>query len=106
MMCSHYTVLGVPFNATDREVRAAFVKLAAALHPDTHDTDGAAFREVSEAYGVLKDAGQRLVYDAELLLLSPRCSDCNGSGAVSVQTGFRCTVIRCIACNGLGKIVS
>lgn len=62
----YYAVLGVPKTATQKEVRAAFRKLAAKHHPDKNPGDAAAeerFKEINEAYTVLSDEEKRRFYD-------------------------------------------
>ncbi|MGI8664687.1 MAG: DnaJ C-terminal domain-containing protein [Jatrophihabitans sp.] len=62
-----YTALGVASDASDIDIKKAYRRLAKNLHPDKNPGDAAAeqrFKEVSEAYSVLSDAGQRKEYDA------------------------------------------
>jgi curved DNA-binding protein len=62
----YYEILGVPRSADEKQVRAAFRKLAAKHHPDRNPGDPSAedrFKEVNEAYTVLSDPEKRRVYD-------------------------------------------
>jgi molecular chaperone DnaJ len=62
----YYEVLGVTRNATEKEIAAAYRKLAIKYHPDQNrDDDGATlkFKEAAEAYEVLSDAEKRRRYD-------------------------------------------
>jgi curved DNA-binding protein len=62
----YYSILGVPKTATQKEIRAAYRKLAAKHHPDRNPGDKAAedrFKEVGEAYAVLSDEEKRRYYD-------------------------------------------
>jgi molecular chaperone DnaJ len=62
----YYEVLGVNRNASDAEIKKAFNQLALKFHPDRNpgDTETAAhFREVAEAYEVLRDGDKRQRYD-------------------------------------------
>ncbi|MBA4063541.1 MAG: molecular chaperone DnaJ [Isosphaera sp.] len=62
----YYEVLGVARTATEVEVNKAYRRLAMQHHPDRNVGDPEAevrFKEVTEAYEVLKDAQRRQVYD-------------------------------------------
>lgn len=62
----YYDILGVESTATDVELKKAYRKQAIKLHPDknANDPDAAKkFQELGEAYGILKDADKRAVYD-------------------------------------------
>jgi curved DNA-binding protein len=61
---SYYDVLGIPFNADEETIRGAFRMLARRYHPDAGETSSAEkFRQVVEAYGILRDPAQRRHYD-------------------------------------------
>lgn len=57
-----YAELGIPRDADDKTIRAAYKRKAKASHPDTGG-DEEAFRRVQLAYEVLSDAGRRERYD-------------------------------------------
>ena len=62
----YYAVLGVPRTATEKEVHAAFRKLARRHHPDVNQGDAGAterFKEINEAHEVLGDPEKRRKYD-------------------------------------------
>ena len=62
----YYEVLGVGRGASDAELKAAFRKLAMKYHPDRNPTDKDCerrFKEINEAYDVLKDGDKRAAYD-------------------------------------------
>jgi len=58
----YYEVLGVGKNASPDEIKKAFRRLAVQYHPD-RGGDEAKFREVNEAYEILKDEPKRKRYD-------------------------------------------
>jgi len=62
----YYEVLGVAREAGEDELKKAYRKLAMQFHPDRNQGDAAAearFKELNEAYDVLKDAEKRAAYD-------------------------------------------
>jgi molecular chaperone DnaJ len=61
-----YETLGVSKTADDKELKSAFRKLAMKWHPDKNPGDHAAekkFKEINEAYEMLKDPQKRAAYD-------------------------------------------
>lgn len=61
----YYEVLGVPRTATEDDLRRAFRRLARQYHPDVSKEPGAEarFKEINEAYEVLRDPEKRAMYD-------------------------------------------
>src|SRR5271168_4059345 len=62
----YYETLSVERTASDGEIKASFRKHAMQCHPDRNPGDNQAehrFKEVNEAYEVLKDPDKRAAYD-------------------------------------------
>ena len=61
----YYKILGVDESADDKAIKSAYRKLARQYHPDVSKESNAEekFKEVSEAYEVLKSADKRAEYD-------------------------------------------
>ncbi|MGH7268521.1 MAG: DnaJ domain-containing protein, partial [Candidatus Rokuibacteriota bacterium] len=62
----YYAILGVAEAASEDEIKRAYRRLALRHHPDRNRGDKRAeerFKEISEAYAVLMDAGRRRAYD-------------------------------------------
>ena len=65
-MSNYYEVLGVSKDASDKEIRQAYRRLARQYHPDVNKNDAAAedkFKDINEAYSVLSDEDARNKYD-------------------------------------------
>ena len=62
----YFKILGVSKNATDKEIKNAFRKLARKFHPDLHPNDERAeseFKEINEAYEILSDDYKKRSYE-------------------------------------------
>ena len=63
----YYTILGIPKNAPEKDIKSAYRKLARKWHPDANPTNTKEaeekFKEISEAYEVLGDPEKRRKYD-------------------------------------------
>lgn len=62
----YYTILGIARNASDKDLRQAYRRLARKYHPDVNKKDKDAeerFKEINAAYEVLADPEKRRKYD-------------------------------------------
>jgi molecular chaperone DnaJ len=59
----YYEILGVPKNASADEIKKAFRRLAVQYHPDKEGGSEEKFKEINEAYEVLRDSAKRQRYD-------------------------------------------
>jgi molecular chaperone DnaJ len=65
-MADYYSVLGVARDASDEDIKKAYRKLAMQYHPDRNGGAKEAeerFKEITEAYDVLRDGNKRAAYD-------------------------------------------
>jgi len=63
----YYKILGVERNATQKQIKEAYRKLAFEYHPDRNNNSKSAserMKEINEAYSVLSDPYKRKQYDA------------------------------------------
>ena len=82
-----YDVLGVKRDASAKEIKSAFRKLAQKYHPDAGG-DEQKFKEISEAYETLSDERKRKEYD-QLLMFGgiPGAGAPGGGGYTYTSTG-------------------
>jgi len=79
-METYYSLMGISPVATDAEIKSAYRKLAKRFHPDANPqvTDAVRrvteekFKEVQEAYDVLRNSSKRALYDRLLATQFPR----------------------------------
>ena len=64
-MSEFYSLLGISREASDTEIKKAYRKLAMEYHPDRNKSAEAEapFKEITEAYEVLRDPQKRAMYD-------------------------------------------
>tara|TARA_B110000971_G_C19994286_1_gene493514 strand:+ start:225 stop:1463 length:1239 start_codon:yes stop_codon:yes gene_type:complete len=64
-MGDYYNILDIKKEASEKEIKKAYRKLAVKWHPDKNNSEGASekFKEISEAYGILSDKEKRMKYD-------------------------------------------
>ncbi|MEM7047100.1 MAG: molecular chaperone DnaJ [Pseudomonadota bacterium] len=89
-MADYYETLGVDHSASAQDIKRAYRKLAMRYHPDRNAGDKKAeekFREVGEAYEVLKDEQKRQMYD-QFGEAGVKQSAQAGGGAAGMAGGF------------------
>ena len=65
-MADYYDILSVSKGASDEEIKGAYRKLAMRWHPDRNNGSAESeekFKELTEAYDVLRDPNKRAAYD-------------------------------------------
>lgn len=62
-MKDYYDILGVDEDASQKEIKEAYRKLAKEHHPDSKNGDTEKFQEINKAYKTLKDEESRAKYD-------------------------------------------
>lgn len=65
MARSYYAILGISPDASTREIKNAYRRLAKRYHPDHEGGDSSKFRDIQEAYSVLADADKRSRYEQQ-----------------------------------------
>jgi hypothetical protein len=88
---SYYEILGVNRRATAKQIKDQFYRLSKQHHPDKHQgcqESHRKFQEINEAYSVLIDSQQRLVYDRELRTRLGPMNDHNISRSRSTDDPF------------------
>ncbi len=86
MSKNYYDILGVSKSASESDLKSAFRKLAMQYHPDKNPGDAEAekkFKEINEAYEVLKDPQKKAMYDSGAYNAS------SGGAGFGGNSGFR-----------------
>ena len=89
MTADFYELLGIPFNATQEEIRSAYFQLVRRLHPDVNpDPDmRETFLQIQEAYETLSNPPRRSTYDDSLP------AELKFTPAISVSTRYSQSVL-------------
>lgn len=59
----YYSILGVPKDASNDQIRKAYKKKSMQYHPDRPSGDEEQFKKINEAYSTLSDSHKRAMYD-------------------------------------------
>lgn len=96
-MEDHYRALGIPYDATPEEIRAAYFDLARKLHPDVNPDKSAQtqFITIQKAYDILGNTNSRADYDSNLPAATRQVPD------ISVNVKFSRSVVPRLAENQL-----
>jgi curved DNA-binding protein CbpA len=65
-MKDYYSILGLSSNASERDIKTAFKRLAVQFHPDKNPNNPTAeerFKQINEAYQILSDPASKARYD-------------------------------------------
>ena len=89
----YYKIMGLEKNATQEHIKTAYRKLARKYHPDVSKEPNAEehFKELGEAYEVLKDPNKRQQYDQysdHMHQTQQRSNSYNTSGSSSNSFSF------------------
>ncbi len=86
----YYEILGIDKNASKKEIKKAFRKLAKEKHPDRNKSKNAEeeFKEIKEAYEILSDDQKRKAYDQYGHAATQGFGGTGASGAYSGFGGF------------------
>jgi molecular chaperone DnaJ len=63
MAKNYYIILGIPADASQNQIKQAYRRRVKELHPDYYGKNSGPFREIQQAYTILKDPEQRSAYD-------------------------------------------
>ena len=70
-MENYYKILELDENASETEIKKAFRRLSFLYHPDKNPSQEEKFKQINQAYEVLKDPNTKAAYDFELSLRNP-----------------------------------
>lgn len=117
MLKNYYDILGIPEDATEKEIKVAYRRLAIKYHPDKNPGNKEAeekFREITETYENLKDDKKRKKYDGEFVKRKRTKQGSNLKVSINVtrleliQNIKKIIVIRrlglCKKCDGTGSV--
>ncbi len=101
----YYSILDVPRDASDADIRRAFRMLAKEYHPDSRGKSAEPskrdFRLITEAYETLKDPSRRSAYDQELDEARHLESQASHSGKRSFAIGLSVGILLAIVAVGV-----
>jgi molecular chaperone DnaJ len=101
-MSDYYTILGVPDNATVRQIKMAYRKRMKEVHPDLAGWENVAekkrreglAKQINEAYKTLCDPSSRRMYDLRRRRSTRRSSSTGSSGSTASTSDVAEQLIR------------
>ncbi|MFS8033957.1 putative DnaJ domain, Chaperone J-domain superfamily [Helianthus anomalus] len=84
---SLYGIFGISMEATGREIKTVYRRLARTSHPDVNDSSGEEFMKIHAAYSTLSDHDKRVGYDRRIFRTS-RSRTYSSGGPTSLYYGF------------------
>ncbi|WP_033160038.1 J domain-containing protein [Mycoplasmoides alvi] len=83
-----YDLLELPINATDKDIKIAYKRIAKKHHPDIAGGDQDKFVRINNAYSILSDPVQKRKYDTMLNTSSQKTFEIFAKGAANPDTYY------------------
>lgn len=103
-----YEVLGVSRDASERDIKKAYKRLAMKFHPDRNQGDESAadkFKEVKEAYEVLTDSQKKRLMTNMAMLLLNKVAVVSAAALVEAVLTSATSLVMCLAISSVAVAV-